>query len=479
MKELSQVAKELADLIGRERVHTDRDTIARYGVDGVPAKAVALPKDTRQMADVIGWAARHGLSILPWGSGTKMSQGLRPGDLDLVVCTARMNRMLDVDTANLTITLEAGVKFRDVQARLATEDNRCYLPLEGLAADAGEVICSERSHSGCFLPLDPPFSARATLGGIIASNSTGPRSLLYGLPRDLVLGVRFVTPGGDIVGAGGKTVKNVSGYDISKLMVGSFGSLGVLCEMTLRLLPLPEAMETLLLSFDSLAAAQSFARAVLETRLLPAALELGNAAVFRNIPFRGVSGTFDPLGYVVMVALEAFQEAVERMRREMIVVGERFGAQARAVLRDDDHRLFWLAVSDLQASLADRFPNLVSVRLFYPLGEWKGILESMEQILSRNEGQGGFLCHVGTGVCVAHLFHEQGREHAGAAGGVVRELLAACRKAGGNLNVLRAPVGMKRDLPVWGEPGSDLVVMKRVKQRIDPQGLMSPGRFVV
>jgi FAD/FMN-containing dehydrogenase len=171
--------------------------------------------------------------------------------------------MLDVDTANLTITVEAGVKFRDIQARLATEEDRCYLPLDDLKTEAGEFICSDRSHSGSFLPIDPPFSEKATIGGIVAANSSGPRRLLYGLPRDLVLGIRFVTPTGDIVGAGGKTVKNVSGFDISKLMIGSLGSLGIICEITLRLLPLPENMETLVFTFDSFSDAGGFATALL------------------------------------------------------------------------------------------------------------------------------------------------------------------------------------------------------------------------
>jgi FAD/FMN-containing dehydrogenase len=131
--------------------------------------------------------------------------------------------------------------------------------------------------------MDPPFSEKATLGGIVAANTTGPRRLLYGLPRDLVLGVRFVTPKGDIIGAGGKTVKNVSGYDVSKLMIGSLGSLGILCEMTLRLLPLPEKMETLLFSFDSFSDAGAFAAAILGTKLLPAAVEVVNRATLEHM----------------------------------------------------------------------------------------------------------------------------------------------------------------------------------------------------
>ena len=134
-----------------------------------------------------------------------------------------------------------------------------------------------------------------------------------------MLGVRFVTPKGDIVGAGGKTVKNVSGYDVSKLMIGSLGSLGILCEMTLRLLPLPEKMETLFFSFDSFSDAGAFAGAILGTKLLPAAVEVANRAAVENMDIRAALD-FAPGSYVVMVALEAFQEAVGRMREELLVM---------------------------------------------------------------------------------------------------------------------------------------------------------------
>ena len=223
MAELKQILEELAGIAGQDRLKTDPTVTAQYAVDSLVPKAVVYPKDTRMVAALVQCACRGNLAIVPWGSGTKMAMGNPPKRLDLVVCMARMNHMLDVDTANLTITVEAGVKFRDVQARLATEEDRCYLPLEDLKTEAGEFVCSDRSHSGCFLPIDPPYSEKATIGGIVAANTTGPRRLLYGLPRDLVLGVRFVTPKGDIIGAGGKTVKNVSGYDVSKLMIGSWG----------------------------------------------------------------------------------------------------------------------------------------------------------------------------------------------------------------------------------------------------------------
>jgi glycolate oxidase FAD binding subunit len=474
----TRILDELAGIAGRDRLKSDSDDTAQYAVDGVIPKAVVFPKDTKMVAALIRCACRNHLAVTPWGSGTKMAMGNLPKQLDLVLCMARMNHMLDVDTANLTMTVEAGVKFRDVQARLATEEDRCYLPLEDLKTEAGEFVCSERSHSGCFLPLDPPFSEKATMGGIMATNSSGPRRLLYGLPRDLLLGVRFVTPKGEIIGAGGKTVKNVSGYDISKLMIGAMGSLGVLCEMTLRLLPLPEKMETLVFSFDSFSDAGAFAGAVFGTKLLPAAVEVADRAALDHIDFRG-SEDFSPGAYAVMLALEAFDEAVTRMSRELQAMARHFKTTGYTLIREEKHRLFWLALGELQSSLQRHSPRLVGLRLGYPLSSWKAIFEFADNTLSQRGLEHALLCHSGSGVALLNiLLDEKGSQDASMIE-AVGTLLAQCRSAGGNLVVERAPAELKSALPVWGEPGPDLPLMKRIRLELDPEGLMNPGRSCV
>ena len=389
-----------------------------------------------------------------------------------------MNHMLDVDTANLTITVEAGVKLRDVQARLATQEDRCYLPLENLVAEAGEFICSDRSNSGCFLPLDPPFGEKATLGGIVATNSSGPRRLLYGLPRDLVLGLRFVTPEGEIVGAGGKTVKNVSGYDVSKLMIGSMGSLGILCEMTLRLLPLPESMETLVFDFDRFADASGFAEAVFGTKLLPAALEVANRKTMEAMDL----GSTVELGggrYFVLIALEAFREAVARMTSELPVMAGKFNSKSHSRILEEKHRLFWLQVSEIQEKLAARDPGFLVLQINYPLSAWKSLFESTEQVLSHYAGEYALLCHAGSGVNLIHILSDPRGSGVKGVIAAVRALTAECRKSGGNLTVLSAPAEAKRSLSVWGEAGPDLLLMKKIREELDPAGVMSPGRFAV
>ena len=312
----------------------------------------------------------------------------------------------------------------------------------------------------------------------MASNTTGPRRLLYGLPRDLVLGVRFVTPEGEIIGAGGKTVKNVSGYDVSKLMIGSLGSLGILCEMTLRLLPLPEKMETLLFSFDSFSDAGAFAGAVLGTKLLPAAVEVASRAALENTDFRGTL-QFSPGSYAVLVALEAFDEAVTRMRKELLAMAPHFKAEGHALVQEDKHRLFWLSVGELQGTAVQRFPRLVALQLNYPLSAWKTIFEFADKTLTQARLDHTMLCHAGNSLTLINLLPDPNGADDKSLVEAAAALLAECRKVGGNVVVQRAPTDLKGALSMWGEPGSDLPLMKRIRVEIDPTSLMNPGRFAV
>jgi FAD/FMN-containing dehydrogenase len=461
MADAAQIATELTEIMGQGFVKTDPSEIVRFSIDGLTPKAVVYPKNTQQVSDIVKYANGKKLAIVPWGSGSKITMGNPPTRLDMVLCMERMNHMKDVDVSNLTVTVEAGVRFIDIQARLATEDDRCYLPLEDLITDGSEMICSDRSHSGCFLPIDAPCPADATIGGIIAANSSGPRRLLYTLPRDLILGIRFVAANGDIIGSGGKTVKNVSGYNISKLMVGSAGSLGILCEMTLRLLPLPEAMGTLLFSFGAFADASDFIHRIFDTQLLPAAVEIMNGNAFDKLEHNAFSG-FKSDAFVVAVALEAFQEAVDRMRNEIKKMASETNSTGQAVLPETEHGPFWLAVGDLNPATAKNHPDVLTAQLNYSVAAWKEVIEYTQGALAENGIDYTLLAHAGSGVCLINLLIN-GDDSRSKAAEAVCNLLKRCRKSDGNLVVRRAPVAMKSELPIWGEAGSDHVIMKRIK----------------
>jgi len=468
----------LEDILGEQNVLTDSNTTAAYAVDKIAPKVVLFPGNTRQVSDVVKFAKQEKLTIVPRGNGTKMAMGNPPQTLDMVVCTSRLNHMLDVDTSNLTMTIEAGVKFRDIQARLATQEDRCYLPLNDLSVEADEFICSDRSRSGCFIPIDPPYADRATIGGIIATNTTGPRRLLYNLPRDTVIGIRMVAANGEILGSGGKTVKNVSGYDVSKLMVGSMGTLGILCEMTLKMLPLPDEMQTLLVSFNSFPNAAAFAERILETSLLPAAVEVMNASAYTRLPMSGIPD-FGSDGYVAAIALEAFKPAVERMRTEILEMAKEAGSRSDAVFEESEHLSFWLAMSNLPQNLDRQFSGLIKAKLNYPISVWKDIIESVESFFSQADLEYTFHAHAGNGIClVGLLIDEKDTVKTDRAVDALGQLLKRCREFDGNLIIQSAPTGIKGKLKMWGETGSDFLVMKRLKDQLDPLGILCPGRYV-
>ena len=478
MADLTEKLKTLSEKIGPEYVKTDAETRAKFAIDNVTPQAVIFPKNTTETADVVKFANLEKLAIVPWGSGSQINMGTLPRQYDLAVSTKRLNHMLDVDTQNLTITVEAGVKLRDIQARLATEEDRCYLPLDFLTAETDEVICSDRSNSGSFIPLDPPSSEKATIGGVIAANASGPRRLLYNLPRDIVLGVRFVTPQGDVPGSGGKTVKNVSGYDVSKLMVGSMGNLGIITEMTFRLLPLPEKMKTLLVSFDTFNAAQTYCTTILESKLIPAAVETMNATAYESLGFTAATD-FKSANSVVAISLEAFVPAVDRMEKEMLEMARSAGAASTATFEEHEHLQFWLSVSDQQATLTSKYANLIRAKVNCRISEWKDIFAFADKSLTDLHIEHIIRAHSGSGICYINLLlDENSTGLKDKAVSFLEQLLQLSRKAGGNTVIQNAPTDMKSKLKIWGEPGTDIVAMKRLKTQLDPNGVMSPGRFV-
>ena len=197
----------LSEIVGLDSIITETETLSAYSVDTVIPKGVVFPNDIEQVSEIVRLAGKENLSIIPWGGGSKMSMGNPPKRLDIIVNTSKLNRITDIDAANLTVTLQAGVPFQNAQILLSSHENRCYLPVDTSGSESADIICSYRENMGCFLPFDPPYMDRTTIGGILAGNAGGPRRLLYGLPRDLALGIRFVAPNGKIIGAGGENGK--------------------------------------------------------------------------------------------------------------------------------------------------------------------------------------------------------------------------------------------------------------------------------
>jgi len=479
MTEPSSIRASLETVLDPEAVLDDPKVLEDYAVDGVRPRAVVLPGNTDAVAEVVRLCLREKLALIPRGSGSKTAGGYPPERLDLVLSTERLHRIVDMDTANLTVTAEAGVRFQTVQTALAGEENRCYLPLEDPVTLAPEEICSDRENRGCFIPMSPPHSRTATLGGIVAANSSGPTRLLHGLPRDLVLGVRYVTPAGEIVGMGGKTVKNVSGYDVSKLMIGSRGSLGVLCEMTFRLLPLPERVGTAVFAFDDREDACGFVDRVFETPLLPAAVEVLSPRAFALLVPKQGDGPVDTV-WGVALALEGVEEAVGRMIGVFKDMGTEAGARTHLHLEDEAHARFWEHYGHVEEILEGRYPNLVSVRVVHPISGYDTVMGRVEALSAERSLDAVGVFQAGSGTARI-LFLPSGGETEGVEERVlpvVEGLQEACAGLGGGLVVERAAPAWKEALPMWGPEPDALIVMKRIKEQMDPERLFCPGRFM-
>jgi FAD/FMN-containing dehydrogenase len=270
------------------------------------------------------------------------------------------------------------------------------------------------------------------------------------------------------VGAGGKTVKNVSGYDISKLMVGSLGSLGVICDLTCRLLPLPERVETVFVRFSSLEKAMDMAGRILQTKLIPAALDIMNGAAFLGTGSRDLD--IHEGDFIVAVALESFTESLERMQKELLAMAGILGAAETAVAPEDDHRRFWLGVSEL--GNPKNGENGVSAKLTCSLSKWKEITTLTATTLSHIPSR--IQVHAGNGICLLHMEPPD----ASSASEALSPLLKGALEAGGNLSVLNAPAPWKAELPIWGQPGRNMEVMRHLKSELDPAGILNTGRYV-
>jgi len=442
MSNSNQWISALMRIIGEPNVIQDPDRLKAYAVDGLAPKAVVFPGKVEEVSRLLAYASLEKLAVVPRGNGTKMAAGGIPGKIDLILSMLRINRITEHDIPNLSLSVEAGITLAEVQKKLAG------------------------TGKGSFLPLDPPYSEQATIGGIIATNSSGPRRYLYNSARDLLLGLKAVSPNGDVVAFGGKTVKNVSGYDMTKLMIGSWGALGVITEITTKLLPLPEASATLLASFGDLAKAGSLTRKILHSVLLPSAMELMDG--------RAAGQLGEKAKYLVAFSLEGVGEAVDRQVAEIGELAKREGAVDRKVLKGEDERTFWIRVRDFAlASTASVIlrSNVVISKLTETLGNY----EKMAQAAGVDCALIG---HAGNGILTTYILDCDAAKM-GPVADLIGQFADEAAKHEGNLIVESSPRDLKERVSVWGgRPRSDEVVMRRLKETVDPGGVLNPGRFV-
>ena len=402
-------------------------------VDGVPVGRVARPGSVEEASQVLRAAADDGLAVAFSGGGSKLGLGNPPERVDLLVSTERMDQVLEHAAGDLVVRAQAGVRLADLQQLLAP--------------------------AGQWLALDPP-EPRATLGGVVAANASGPRRLRYGTVRDLIIGITVVLADGTVARAGGKVVKNVAGYDLAKLFCGSLGTLGMVAEVIFRLHPVPAAAAVVTVALDAPERVGQATRRLLRSALEPSAIEL----------------KLDEWGWPgrLTVVFEGIQPGVDAQAAAAAELLGQVGEAAVAGPGETDAALSQLGALPFEkAELA--------FKATCPPAELPAVLGDLGGGQQR-EG-GSVSAHAGTGILWLASGAREGDLRADSPFvpdlvrwiAEAREGLAA---RGGSLVVVKAPLHLKRQVDAWGPAGDALGLMRRVKERFDPERRMSPGRFV-
>lgn len=391
-------------------------------VDGVAPRYVVRPTDVEQTAAALRLASAHGLRVVPRGASTKLTWGSPPHGVDLVVDTSRLDGVVEHAAGDLVAVVQAGCPLPRLQERL------------------GEA--------GQWLAVDPPWPG--TIGGTVATAASGPSRLLHGSVRDLVIGMTVVRADGVVAHSGGKVVKNVAGYDLGKLLTGSLGTLGVIAQVAVRLHPLPETRRWVSVPAPHPDAAQDLLQRMVHSQLAPTAVELDRPG--------------DAAGTLTML-LSGIAPGVERRTEQATQL---LGDQARS---DEQAPGWW--------NTAPQAPGETLMKLTHEIAGLGRLLRSVDEE-SRDVGLD---VHVrgsaGVGTLWAAVRRTDGRPaEADVIAQLVQRLRGRAGTFGGTVVVLDAPVAVKRAVgDVWG-PVSALELMRSVKQRFDPDGLLSPGRFV-
>ncbi len=399
---------------------------AAYAVDGLKPAVVVEPESLTQLRACLSEAGNRHLYVICVGGGTHLHMGNVPEVLDVSLSTARLNRIVGHEPADMTVTVEAGVRLADLQAVLAEH--------------------------GQFLPLDPPGADRATVGGVLAANVSGPLRHRYGTARDWLIGVRAVHADGTTSKSGGRVVKNVSGYDVHKLYVGSLGTLAAIAEATFKLAPLPKVDSTVAVACSSPAAAQSIITAAHERGLAVISAELLSPPAAN-----AVCGRAD---WTALLRVAGGSSAAVRTLGEI----DDYAALAKGELAE---------APDAWRHWHDAFgPTALSLRLSVAPSHAGTLAETLDR---RFAGDAASISATSTAGLVRMNLSPVGDERAAAIIDSAREIAA---QRGGFAIVDGAPLAVKRQIDVFGPPRPDVEIMRRLKRQFDPAGLLAPGRFM-
>jgi glycolate oxidase len=453
----SRILDELRRIVGSENVACDRQDLICYSYDATqmefPPDAVVFPAGAEEVSRVLQLANRERIPVFPRGAGSGFSGGSLAKGGGVVLVTSRMNRILRIDTSNLVAVVEPGVITGDLQ--------------------------DEVEKLGLFYPPDPASLRFSTLGGNVSECAGGPHAVKYGVTKDYVLGLEVVLPTGDIITTGGETMKGVVGYDLTRLLCGSEGTLGVITRIILRLLPLPEARRTMLAVFESIDGAAGAVAAIIRGRIIPATLEFMDHSAVRCVEDHCSLGIPEAAGAVLLIELDGERELIEKQTRRIGELIRSFGLiEFRAAADEVEAEDLWKARRLISPSLRKVNPDKINEDIVVPRSRVPDIIRRIDDIRERYGIPIVNFGHAGDGNIHVNIMIDRSMpEQVEKAEAAVKDIFRATLDLGGTMSGEHG-IGLSKSpyIPMELNP-RQMGAMKAIKKALDPNNILNPGKI--
>ena len=421
------------------------DEAAGHSIDGMIPEIVVYPADLRELSLVMEEASREDVVVAPWGGGTSTTLGNPLERLDAVVDMSRLDRIVEHNPADLTATVQAGITLDNLQRVLGEH--------------------------GQFLALDPPLPDRATLGGTLATGVSGPLKWQYGSPRDVVIGMKVVQADGRVTKSGGQVVKNVSGYDMSRLHIGGLGTLGIIAEVSLKLTPLPVNQATVVASYDTVRQSGDAGLDIFHSHVMPLALTMFDAESNSRMRAVKLSGA----GFLA-VRLGGRPLTLERQVRECRSLCHLHGASKIEVMPDTDATSVWRRLADF--GWDEETAPASGGRASVPPSRVLELLEALERPEDSSTPRPSIVSHPAHGTVLVSWYDSVGGLLGEVAADVLCETRDTVHRLGGRMVIERCPSDVKHRFDVLDDVGEPVSIIRRLKEQYDPKRILNPGRFV-
>ena len=453
-----EIIKQLKKIVGEEFVLTDKEDLATYAYDGTTTwshlpDVVVLPTTTEHISAILSLANKNRIPATPRGSGTNISGGSVPIRGGIVICTTRMNRILEINKTNLTATVEPGVVLQDFNVKLAGEN--------------------------LFYPPDPQSFLTCTIGGTVAENSGGPLCIKYGVTKQYVLGLEVVLPDGYVLNIGGSTVKNRTGYDLVPLFTGSEGTLGVITKINLRLIPKPAAKKTVIAIFDDMTLAGAVVSGILANSIVPAKIEFVDNFVIRRIEEKMKIGLPVDAKTMLLIDVDGSPAAVESEARQVLELLNEGGARVARLAKDDNEAAtYWKARSAGFAAIYSAARTVIAEDVTVPRDRLSDFILKLDAISKKSGFEIVLIGHAGDGNIHPSVFtNSREKEDLDRLEQTLTEIFEAALELGGTLSGEHGIGLEKKRLLAKALDPKAIEIMKNIKGFLDPNNIMNPDKI--